>query len=307
MKTEKALNGLYSIRSWVMLAIMVGAYFLDEPVITMLYRPLKRMADLHMIEHGAMSLAPYSVLMLIRLTWSVALVGIVLMMLPRRERNFPIKDSLGFRRLMSGLLVGIAVMGGCILSIIAVGDATVTLNAQSLPTALAYSTGWLVFGMIGAAGEELYGRAAILLVAQRFVGWRGAVLVSGIMFFVIHLGNPGVSNLWLLRLFLQGMLLAYAVYRTQSIWWAIGYHTGWNWIGAPIFGSAGSGYLNQGHLFDFVPQGSELVTGGAVGPEGSVFAFVAMAAAFGVLVVTNPQRVKVGRSVRPSDRSVENK
>ena len=292
MKMNQRLQGFYSLRSWLLLAVMVAAYFLEGPIESLLISPIVRAAGLHMIEHGEMSLVTYSVLILARLAWNIALVCIVWRILRRPQGSFPVQDQHGFRRLTAGLLVGIVVMGGCILAIIAMGNASVTVHPQSLTTASTYAAGWLVFGMAGAAGEELYNRAAVLLVAERFIGWRGAVVVSGIMFFVFHLDNPGASKLWLLRLFLQGMLLAYAVYRTQSLWWSIGYHTGWNWIGAPIFGSAGSGYLNQGHLLDFVPNGSDFVTGGEVGPEGSVFAFVAVAAAFGLLMATTRRHIK---------------
>ncbi len=87
------------------------------------------------------------------------------------------------------------------------------------------------------------------------------------------------------------MLLAYAVYRTRSFWWSIGYHAGWNWASAPLFGAAGSGYLNQGHLLDFTPTGSAWITGGAVGPEGSIFAFVAVLCACGLLFAFTRDRM----------------
>lgn len=119
------------------------------------------------------------------------------------------------------------------------------------------------------------------------MGVRGAVIVSGIMFSGIHLDNPGASKIWLLRLFLQGVVLAYAVFRTRSIWWSIGYHTGWNWISAPLFGAAGSGYLDEGHIFDFSPHGTPWITGGAVGPEGSLLAFAAVWTALGLLLLTS--------------------
>lgn len=278
--------GFTSLRAWLALAVLVAAWFLEDPVQAWLYAPLKHVGHLRMHEDGAMSVVPYGALMLVRLAWNAALVCLVWLALRRPQGSFPVKDAHRTRHLAIGLAIGIAVMGACIGAIIALGNADVAVHPQTLVSAVGHLIGWLVFGMIGAAGEELYGRAAVLLVAERFVGWQGAVLVSGILFFVFHLSNPGVSPIWLARLCLQGMLLAYAVYRTQSIWWSIGYHSGWNWIGAPIFGSAGSGYLNAGHLYDFAPHGSTLITGGAVGPEGSVFAFVAVVAALVLLLAT---------------------
>lgn len=270
-------------RTLLALAIMIAAYFLDGTVQSLMYSLLKHAGDLHMIRNGAMALIPYGVLMIVRLVWNVALVCIVWAVLGRPQGSFPLRDGCKSRHLFLGLAIGCVVMGACILAIIASGAARIAANQQSPASAIGHAAGWLVFGTIGAAGEELYGRAAVLLVAERLAGWRGAIAVSGIMFLAIHLDNPGASPIWLARLCVQGMLLAYAVYRTRSIWWSIGYHAGWNWAGAPLFGSAGSGYLNEGHWYDFTATGPDFITGGAVGPEGSVFAFVAVVAAFGLL------------------------
>ena len=129
-----------------------------------------------------------------------------------------------------------APMVAAILAIVLCGNAHVTYSGESTLAAIAHGIGWLFFDLLGAAGEELYGRGAVLLVAAAFLGWRGALLASGLTFVALHLGNPGASWVWLLRLFFQGVLLAYAVFRTGSLWWSVGYHTGWNWASAPLFG-----------------------------------------------------------------------
>ena len=122
------------------------------------------------------------------------------------------------------------------------------------------------------------------------------MLISGLMFSGLHLSNHGATRIWLLRLFLQGVLLAYAVFRTGSLWWSVGYHTGWNWVSAPFFGAVGSGYLDEGHIFNFYPRGSAWVTGDSAGPEGSILAFAAVLAAFGLLLLT--QRVTLSAPLR---------
>ena len=277
-----------SLRAWCALAILIGAYFLQAPVESFAIAPLKQAADLHMIKDGAMSLEAYAALMIVRLGWNALLVAAIWAVLGRPFDGFPLKDRRVFRHIVIGLLIGLVVMTAAILCIVFVGDARVSHVSQPAATALKFGGGWLLADVVGALGEELYGRAAILLVAERFLGWKGAVLVSGLMFVVIHLGNPGASAIWLVRLGIQGALLAYAVYRTGSLWWSVGYHAGWNWASAPLFGAAGSGYLDQGHLFDFLPYGSVWLTGGAVGPEGSLFAFLAVVMAFVLLQKTLP-------------------
>ena len=239
-----------------------------------------------MIQHGAMQLAPYAWLMVVRLTLNLGLIMAILLLLGRLVTGFPLADVRLGSRLLLGLGIGLTVMVSVILAIVLCGAAHVTPSPQPASAAAAHGVGWLVFDLLGAAGEELYGRGAVLLVAAAFLGWRGALIASGLTFVGLHLGNPGASWVWLIRLFLQGLLLAYAVYRTGSLWWSIGYHTGWNWASAPLFGAAGSGFLDAGHIFDFKPSGAALITGGSVGPEGSIFAFVAVMAAACLLAIT---------------------
>ncbi|HUA81833.1 MAG TPA: type II CAAX endopeptidase family protein [Dyella sp.] len=272
------------------LAAIIAAYFLQDPVEHAVWSPLQRLAGLSLFSHGQMSLLNYGGLMVFRLIWNGLLVAAIWMLLGRPYDGFPLKDRTVSRHFTIGLLIGLLVMVLAILSIAELGDATIFTSGQSSVSALVYGSGWLAFDAVGALGEELYGRAAILLVAERFVGWKGAIVISGLMFSLVHLGNPGASAIWLVRLAAQGALLAYAVYRTRSLWWSVGYHTGWNWASAPLFGAAGSGYLDEGHLFNFNPHGSAWITGGTVGPEGSVLAFLAVIMAMALLLIATKNR-----------------
>ncbi|WP_419814824.1 CPBP family intramembrane glutamic endopeptidase [Glacieibacterium sp.] len=286
MIDEHPAAGPGLIRGLLGALFLVAAYFAIDQIESAGYALFATAFGLHMVSHGEMGLLPYASLMLVRLALDLLVVAGVIAILGRPWRGFPLMGPRPVPLTFAGLAIRLMVMIATILAIIASGSATVAASAQTATSAAVYGSGWLVFDFIGAAGEELYGRVAILLVAQSLIGWRGAIVVSGLMFSVLHLVNPGVSWLWLLRLFVQGALLAYAVYRTGSIWWSIGYHTGWNWASAPLFGAAGSGYLDQGHLFDFRPTGSLWITGGPIGPEGSVFAFLAVLCAFGLFKAT---------------------
>lgn len=291
MRSSPAVD-FRSRRAWFSLVFLVGAFFLFDPVEALIHRPLAQALDLHMIANGAMGLAPYAVLMLVRLLLDVAIIVGVMVILQERIGGFPLTGEHISRNTMMGIGIGLAVMIAAISTIWFSGNAIVASRAQSPASMISHGVGWFLADFLGATGEELFGRVAVLLVAERLVGWRGAILVSGLMFSVLHLHNPGASWIWLARLFLQGVLLAYAVYKTGSVWWSVGYHTGWNWASAPLFGAAGSGYLDQGHLFDFTPTGPALITGGKVGPEGSIFAFVAVLCAFVLLLASTRQSVE---------------
>ena len=224
--------------------------------------------------------------MFVRLAWDAGIWVAICSVLGRSPLCFPIRDERYKRHILIGLVTGVAVMIATMLAIWLVGSAGVSLSGQTLGSASRNGSSWLLLDFLGALGEEIYGRGIVLIVAERLFGWKGAILLSGLMFAGLHLSNPGAVWMWLLRLFLQGSLLAYAVFRTRSLWWSVGYHTGWNWVSAPLFGAAGSGYIDEGHILNFYPKGSLWITGGPVGPEGSVFALLAVLAAFGILLIT---------------------
>ncbi|MBE7219819.1 MAG: CPBP family intramembrane metalloprotease [Caulobacteraceae bacterium] len=278
--------GWRSPSCWLALLLLASAWFWLPALEDVVYAPLAHALGSHMIVRGELSLSGYAALMVVRASLDFVLLAAIMMLLRRSVFAFPLRDRRFTTRLLLGLITGLVVMIAAILAIVGCGAARVAASAQPAWSAVAHGLGWMVFDLLGAAGEEMYGRGAVLLVAAAFLGWRGALLVSGLVFAAIHLGNPGASPVWLARLFLQGVLLAYAVFRTGSLWWSIGYHAGWNWASAPLFGAAGSGYLDAGHIFDFAPRGPVLITGGAVGPEGGVFAFLAVLAATALLVLT---------------------
>ncbi|MBE7217746.1 MAG: CPBP family intramembrane metalloprotease [Caulobacteraceae bacterium] len=252
-----------------------------------------------MIQGGALALGPFAWEMAVRLVLDLALLAAILRILDLPVLGFPLKDRRVIDRLLLGSAIGVGVMVLAILAIVALGAARVAYSGQPAGAAVLNGLNWFAVDLLGAAGEEIYGRGAVLLVAAAFFGWRGAALVSGAVFLALHLDNPGASPVWLFRLFLQGVLLAYAVFRTGSLWWSVGYHTGWNWASAPLFGAAGSGYLDAGHIFDFTPTGAAIVTGGAVGPEGSLFAFAAVLLASVLLVLTT--RNSTGANIEHAD------
>ena len=285
-----------SYRSWIALAILIAVYFATSGVVSFFYHKLAHNLHVHGSALNTLGRDSYALSMVISLTWNVVSFALICTILRRSPFGFPITDSRIIPRGLRGLATGLAVMFGVMMAIWATGAASVSYSDQSASSALQNGSFWLMADYVGAIGEELFGRGTVLIVAERLLGWQGAILVSGVVFSVQHLGNPGASWIWLLRLFLQGMLLAYAVFRTRSLWWSVGYHAGWNWVSAPLFGAAGSGYLDEGHIFDFLPHGSQWLTGGPVGPEGSFFAFVAVLAAFSLLLITTSETDRLRRT-----------
>jgi hypothetical protein len=115
--------------------------------------------------------------------------------------------------------------------------------------------------------------------------WTAAVLIS-FGFGLVHTANPGESPIGLLCAGLAGLMFAFTLWRTGSLWWAIGLHAAWDWAQSFLYGVADSGGISPGHLLASHPAGSPLMSGGLTGPEGSLFVLPVMVLITLIIVLT---------------------
>jgi hypothetical protein len=100
--------------------------------------------------------------------------------------------------------------------------------------------------------------------------WTAALLMS-LLFGLGHGSNPGESPIGLLSAGLAGFVFCFSLWRTGSLWWAIGFHATWDWSQSFLYGVADSGMMVQHHLLATHAVGKPILSGGTTGPEGSVF------------------------------------
>jgi membrane protease YdiL (CAAX protease family) len=99
--------------------------------------------------------------------------------------------------------------------------------------------------------------------------WTSAIIVST-LFGLGHNSNPGESPIGLLSAGLASMIFCFSLWRTGSLWWAIGFHTSWDWAQSFLYGVADSGTMVEHHLLATHPIGKAILSGGTTGPEGSI-------------------------------------
>ena len=105
-----------------------------------------------------------------------------------------------------------------------------------------------------------------------------------------HLRNLGEAPVGALSAGSFGLLCAFTLRRTGNIWFAIGMHTAWDWGETYFYGVADSGQLARGHLLNSSFHGPVWLTGGSVGPEGSVFVFVVLILSAAIIHFMFPAR-----------------
>src|SRR5205085_11100093 len=110
-----------------------------------------------------------------------------------------------------------------------------------------------------------------------------------ILFAYVHVSNPGEAPLGIGAVFVFGMMLAFSLWRTGSLLWAIGFHFMWDYSETFIYGVPDSGFVSPQHLLSAKFSGPAWITGGTVGPEGSWFIFLVLAAITLVIHFTYPK------------------
>jgi uncharacterized protein len=113
-----------------------------------------------------------------------------------------------------------------------------------------------------------------------------ATLITSALFFLAHTSNDGEDKIGLLLVFLAGVAFVVALWRTGSLWWAIGFHMAWDWSQSFLYGVPDSGLLVQGRLFSTHALGNPAFSGGTVGPEGSVLCIPILLLVIVVLLFT---------------------
>ena len=169
---------------------------------------------------------------------------------------------------------------------------------------LRYGAMWLLGFCIVGLLEEYLNRGYLLFTLTRGLAatyswlfktrhskalgfWTGALTVS-VLFGLGHNTNPGESPIGLLAAGLGSLVFCLSLWRTGSLWWAIGFHISWDWAQSFLYGVADSGLMVQHHLLATHPLGQPLLSGGTTGPEGSIFVLPLLVLISLIIIFTLP-------------------
>jgi membrane protease YdiL (CAAX protease family) len=122
------------------------------------------------------------------------------------------------------------------------------------------------------------------------LGFWTAALCFSLMFGLGHSGNPGESPIGLLSAGSAGLVFCFSLWRTGSLWWAVGFHMAWDWAQSFLYGVADSGLMVQHHLLATHPVGKPILSGGTTGPEGSIFVIAVLLLIAVIIATTLPKR-----------------
>jgi membrane protease YdiL (CAAX protease family) len=131
---------------------------------------------------------------------------------------------------------------------------------------------WLVgFGLVGISEELMY-RGYLQNTLVRGIGNWPAIVILSLLFAAAHIQNSGESVLGIVCVFMAGILFCVLRWQSGSLWLGIGMHAAWDWAQSYFYGTPDSGLLVEGHLLTSHAVGDVRMSGGSVGPEGSLLA-----------------------------------
>ena len=170
-----------------------------------------------------------------------------------------------------GTFIGFFSISVCLFGIFLFHGFHLTGMAIHGSTIASATAAWsATFVLVGLA-EEFSFRGYMQFTLTKGIGfWPAAILLSG-LFALAHASNPGESKMGLLSVVLFGLLFCLFLRGTGNLWWAVGFHAGWDWGQTFFYGVPDSGIPPYHNLFGSVFHGPAWLTGGSVGPKASLF------------------------------------
>lgn len=159
---------------------------------------------------------------------------------------------------------------------------------------------WAAMFLVVGLYEEFFFRGYSQFTLARGIGFWPAALALSALFGWMHLGNKGEQWQGALAAAAIGLFFCLTLRRTGSLWFAVGFHAAWDWGETFFYSVPDSGIKSPGHLLSSSLHGADWLSGGSVGPEGSVLCFVVIALTWIAFERTHPDaKVRREGSRRP--------
>ena len=192
---------------------------------------------------------------------------------PLDDFGVPLRRAFGWR-FWEGMVWGFAMLSALLLILRVSGHFQIESVALSRGAFWLRALGWgLAFLFVSISEEFAFRGYTLFILARRLRFWPASVVLS-VGFALAHLGNPGETVIGILQVLATGLLFCFFVRRTGNLWFALGYHAAWDWAQTFFYGTADSGLVGEGHFLNTSAQGSNWITGGSTGPEGSILSLL---------------------------------
>ncbi len=182
-------------------------------------------------------------------------------------------------RCAAGFALGVGLLAVLAALLLLTGHARVAWGGLGLAALGWYALAWAAASLFIGFTEEFTFRGYLLQTLTRGGGFWQALMFTSLLFAALHFSNHGEGWLGALNAALGGAVFALGIRRSGALWWSIGLHGGWDYAENFLFGTPDSGQSCAFTLLRLSPAGAPWLSGGATGPEGSLFATVLLTGA----------------------------
>ena len=247
------------------LAIEVGVFVLEEPLGQILGRlfainPRELSAPALLVDEFVFCLSVFLV------------TGIFALAERRRIDSYglPIGQALGksFWKGMLAALLGVLFMAGAMILSGGMVLHGLALHGSDL---IRLTLLWFVANILLGLAEEYTFRGYALQSLWRGAGFWPAALITTAIFAGDHLEKPGENAMDIGMIFFLGLILCLSIRKTGSLWWAVGWHAGFDFGQLFLIGTRNGGQTPVGRLFNVTFPGPAWLNGGDLGTEASIF------------------------------------
>lgn len=129
---------------------------------------------------------------------------------------------------------------------------------------------WVLMLLVSLTEEVAFRGYVLGSMLNEGINRYAALIISSVLFSLLHLFNPNFSFVAFLNIFLAGMMLGSTYIYTRNLWFPISLHLFWNWLQGPVLGMEVSGTQAGNTLLQLRLSEHNLINGGAFGFEGSL-------------------------------------
>ncbi len=204
------------------------------------------------------------------------------------KRNF---STLGFtkdnfcKKLGIGLIAGVVMFSSAIAFLYFTNNLATEKSFNS--TYVFPSLLILLSYFVQGSTEEIVFRGWLLpVLAKKLHPWL-AIMLSSIMFALLHALNDNITIFAIINLLLFGIFISLLALRQASIIGVCIWHAMWNWLQGNFFGLQVSGNQEGISILNFKETGEDWITGGEFGPEGGFVITIILLLGIGILFIIN--------------------
>ncbi len=273
-KESKYKDGISKIKSPVAYCLIIGAVMLLGSVIqSVLVLPFV-IGDLDSSQAidtvlASRTMTLYNLYLTIVISLMILYVGIK--MHGRSFESMGLSSHHALKHYLIGLAAGFLMLSGALLITYVFGGVRYAgIDLSNLTLLLIYFVGFLFQGF----EEELMCRGFMMFGLSKGYSVFFSMMFNSLLFAALHIGNPGISPLALMNLFLAGLAFSCMAVYFDDIWAAGGAHSMWNFVQGNFYGILVSGMSMGPTVFKFELIGDAWISGGSFGLEGGIGVFL---------------------------------